>query len=1738
MATKDFRASQVRTNQIIASGSQAGKPSMLVVSASDSSGFNGEALNNTVLLANVGSDVFMFVTGSKNTRTDVTLFGGDVVISGTMYAERQVVEVDLSATGSLSVSGSLIVSQSATISEGLVVNESGESGTENDFRVESGNKTHALFVDASKDQFLVLSGGAATSTNEGAGNDVNFYVSGAIGSQGTSVRGSSLFGGDVFISGSLGISDINGGALDIDATTLTIDTTSTFSIDGVGASNVTTNGALTVSGSTALNLKSDGGTIDIESRMGGVDIDAGSTVSIDTTDTSGGVTIATATSGVPITIGHTTSETTIQDNVTVKGNLGVNGIVTGSLGISGSLTRLVDGRSYLAAGANVTITSESNGQVTIASTGGSGSPGGADTQVQFNDGGSFGGDSAFVFNKTSNTLTSTNLSGSLTRLADGTSYLVAGDNVTITSATNGQVTIASTGGGGGSGAGVGWYAAANEIIASSGSLYLGTHTTSNPDINLGSDGSAVFNEQSNDVDFRIESNEKEYAFFVDGGTNQILILSGGAATSTNEAAGNDVAFYVSGSKSSASTSTRGASLFGGDVVISGTLHGEDVHVSEYIYHSGDTDTFIQFADDSIGITAGGEQLITISEAGQDIVKIGDGGDVDFQVRTSGDDNTLYVQGSSDRVGIGTDSPSSLLHLKESAPTLTIQRESNGSDSTIAFLGSGGNTGAIAHMATTNDLVFKTHNGSTPEEMLRLGSHYGALNRQVILLSGSGMHAGAMHPALATDIGFFVSGAIDSRGSALKGVSVFGGDVVTSGTTHALGALNAHLGISGSLTRLVDGRSYLAAGDNVTISSSSNGQVVISSTGGGGGSGAGVGWYAAANEIIASSGSLYLGTHTTSNPDINLGSDGSAVFNEQSNSVDFRIESNNNEYAFLVDGSTDQVLILSGGAATSANAAAGTDVNFFVSGSTGSKSSAVRGTSVFGGDLCISGTAYPAELRTNKISGSLTQLTDGTSYLVAGSGITISSGTNGSITIAGNSGDITGVTAGAGLAGGGSSGDVTLTIDDSITATVSGTTFTGGVRIADDITVTGTGSFELGISGSLTRLANGTSYLVAGSNVTITSASNGQVTIASSGGSTSPAGSNTQVQFNNAGSFGADSDFTFIAAQNALSVPNLAVTNVAPKSGNNFVIVTSGSESLTAGSDVTLLISGNIGSKGTSTRGTTVFTGDAVISGSADILGSQNISNTLNVGGSDGVDISDGEISIKNAGSVSNVKFYCESGNAHYTQLQSAEHSEYDGNKVLTLPPTTGRLLASTDALLDEYLYHTGDTDTYLRFTDDALRLAAGGKVGLRLSEGTTDKTFVGSGYDQVLILSGGAATSTNTADGADVAFFVSGSTNSKGTAVRGTAVFGGDLCASGSLFAASLNTSDINGGALDVDATTFTLDTTSTFSIDGVGSSNITTNGALTVSGSTGLNLKSDGGTIDIESRVAGVDIDAAAAITIDTTDTSNGVKIATVTSGVPITIGHTTSETTLQDNVTVLGNLGVNGIVSGSLGLSGSLTRLVDGRSYLVGGSNVTITSASNGQVTISSTGGGGGGTGVGWIAAGNEVIATTGSLYIGTGDTSNPDINLGLNGSAVFNEQAGAVDFRVESQNKQNALFVDGSTDQVLILSGGAATSTNEGAASDVAFYVSGSKSGSGRGKALFGGDIVSSGTILPGADLGSDLGSSTRRFGNIYTGDLHLRNERGNWTIVEEAEYLCVINNLTGKKYKMGLIPLDED
>ena len=134
----------------------------------------------------------------------------------------------------------------------------------------------------------------------------------------------------------------------------------------------------------------------------------------------------------------------------------ISGIINAPQGLSGSLTKLTDGTSYLIAGSNIAISSASNGAITIVGSSGTGVAAGSDTYVQFNDGGTmFGGDSGLTYNKTTDTLNATivkasqGFSGSLTKLADGSSYIIAGNNITISSASNGAITITSSTGLGG-----------------------------------------------------------------------------------------------------------------------------------------------------------------------------------------------------------------------------------------------------------------------------------------------------------------------------------------------------------------------------------------------------------------------------------------------------------------------------------------------------------------------------------------------------------------------------------------------------------------------------------------------------------------------------------------------------------------------------------------------------------------------------------------------------------------------------------------------------------------------------------------------------------------------------------------------------------------------------------------------------------------------------------------------------------------------------------------------------------------------------------------------------------------------------------------------------------------------------------------------------------------------------------------------------------------------------------------
>lgn len=70
-----------------------------------------------------------------------------------------------------------------------------------------------------------------------------------------------------------------------------------------------------------------------------------------------------------------------------------------------------------------------------------------------------------------------------------------------------------------------------------------------------------------------------------------------------------------------------------------------------------------------------------------------------------------------------------------------------------------------------------------------------------------------------------------------------------------------------------------------------------------------------------------------------------------------------------------------------------------------------------------------------------------------------------------------------------------------------------------------------------------------------------------------------------------------------------------------------------------------------------------------------------------VGISTGVIDLKNSGSQSVVKFYCESSNAHYAEIKAPAHGSFSGNVTLTLPATTDTIagIAATQTFTNKTL---------------------------------------------------------------------------------------------------------------------------------------------------------------------------------------------------------------------------------------------------------------------------------------------------------------------------------------------------------------------------------------------------------------------------------------------------------------------
>jgi len=333
----------------------------------------------------------------------------------------------------------------------------------------------------------------------------------------------------------------------------------------------------------------------------------------------------------------------------------------------------------------------------------------------------------------------------------------------------------------------------------------------------------------------------------------------------------------------------------------------------------------------------------------------------------------------------------------------------------------------------------------------------------------------------------------------------------------------------------------------------------------------------------------------------------------------------------------------------------------------------------------------------------------------------------------------------------------------------------------------------------------------------------------------------------------------------------------------------------------------------------------------------------------------------------------------------------------------------------------------------------------------------------------------------------------------------------------------------------------------------------------------------------------------------------ASVFNTVSTTVNFAQAATTINMG-NVAGTNNVAGATKFTQGLSGSLTKLTDGTSYLVAGTNISIATGSNGAVTISTSGGGdvtgpgsstdtaiarfngltgkiiqntagvtidgsnnvissgsfgvkdGGGNQVAVIKNSGQITGSsaqfTGDIEVNGGDiiTTATTFNL-IDATATTVNFARAATTLTAGASGGSTTFQGNLTGSNVLVSSGLTVvqgATFGGGFGSTGVTITGAGNISTNGTLLVEGATTLSGSVILGDATGDDLtfngyaasslipkttnsfdlGTPDLRWRNMYTGDLHLKNERGDWTVIEEEEFLTLTNNKSGKRYKFVL------
>lgn len=484
------------------------------------------------------------------------------------------------------------------------------------------------------------------------------------------------------------------------------------------------------------------------------------------------------------------------NNIFSTGSAEITGSLIVKSGISGSLTRLTDGSSYLVAGANIVVSSASNGSVTISST--ASGNGQSFYRLEVVDYASVDstistsvGQVIFPANEFSGSLTLRGVIANSNSLATGSIQLfnitsgtyvhIGGPGVTHIYSTGTIPTIVNS---------VNLYNAANfnnvaqsvyELQASSSN---GLYTTILGGFELRPSGSFT------GVTYSTSSYYYTYTSgtWEDGvdrlATTSSVAIAGNLGTSYfADSIGNDAFFFVSGANGSKDGSVPGVAVFGGDVVISGTLHGGSP------LKVGSAANF--FNDVSISLKL---------QQGSDVSATGDYSHAQGQL-TSAQATGSHAEGN-------TTTASGLYAHSEGSQTTASGEASH------------------AEGVSTNTVGLGSH--AEGYQTIASGTYSHAAGIGTIA-SGSGQTVIGSYNLAGNDNSLFIIG--DGTDSSNRGdvVRVNSGASIGRGILEVTGTLASTLGLSGSLTKLTDGSSYLVAGTGISVTSSSNGSVTITSS---------------------------------------------------------------------------------------------------------------------------------------------------------------------------------------------------------------------------------------------------------------------------------------------------------------------------------------------------------------------------------------------------------------------------------------------------------------------------------------------------------------------------------------------------------------------------------------------------------------------------------------------------------------------------------------------------------------------------------------------------------------------------------------------------------------------------------------------------------------------------------------------------------------------------------------------